>query len=355
MTDGQELDSDERRPLYDNELQALTSGCSKPPTASWTVIMIPQIDDHWRISLFILASLVIRPGLVMAQDVSSSPDAQRIGSVDEESRSDANAPSATTRTGDDAENQPDARNQSPLEAFRAVSRAALADRRKSISTKVHRYAAKVIERYDEDGDGVLSSEEWRQMRGTPRLADLNGDGRITATEMAARVASYAQRRSIRLMPGQYKDSPGAGPIGESEPLALSGGDANVTASDNTNLSVGADAPDRPMSPMTEFAAQEPSKDQEAAELEAARRSRQFFVPKERLPQAASAWYLKNDANGDGQITMAEFSTTWSRAEAIEFARYDADGNGVITAREFQRNSQAKQPKGGEKQPPTVSP
>ncbi|MCL6505314.1 MAG: hypothetical protein K6T86_21780 [Pirellulales bacterium] len=42
-----------------------------------------------------------------------------------------------------------------------------------------------------------------------------------------------------------------------------------------------------------------------------------------------------DANGDGQIAMSEFATTWTDAKVEEFMRYDLNGDGIITAAECQ--------------------
>jgi hypothetical protein len=45
------------------------------------------------------------------------------------------------------------------------------------------------------------------------------------------------------------------------------------------------------------------------------------------------WFSGNDANGDGQVAMAEYSSYWTDAKAREFLSYDHNGDGVITQRE----------------------
>ena len=41
-----------------------------------------------------------------------------------------------------------------------------------------------------------------------------------------------------------------------------------------------------------------------------------------------------DANGDGQIQMAEFATDWTDEKFAEFQELDQDGDGVITPTEW---------------------
>jgi Ca2+-binding EF-hand superfamily protein len=59
----------------------------------------------------------------------------------------------------------------------------------------------------------------------------------------------------------------------------------------------------------------------------------FLTPTERLPEGLPDWFARKDANGDGQISMAEFSSFWTVAKAREFSHYDADNDGIITPAE----------------------
>jgi hypothetical protein len=38
-------------------------------------------------------------------------------------------------------------------------------------------------------------------------------------------------------------------------------------------------------------------------------------------------------DGDGQVMMHEYASSWTASKAAEFKRYDLDGDGVITPRE----------------------
>ena len=64
-----------------------------------------------------------------------------------------------------------------------------------------------------------------------------------------------------------------------------------------------------------------------------RKSYRFLSPQERLPQGLPEWFVRRDANEDGQVTMAEYTSVWSDALAAEFGAYDLNGDGVITPRE----------------------
>jgi hypothetical protein len=54
---------------------------------------------------------------------------------------------------------------------------------------------------------------------------------------------------------------------------------------------------------------------------------------ERLEGEVPGWFVEQDANGDGQVAMAEYARFWSDSKAREFARYDRNHDGLITPRE----------------------
>jgi hypothetical protein len=58
-----------------------------------------------------------------------------------------------------------------------------------------------------------------------------------------------------------------------------------------------------------------------------------LTPAERLPKDLPSWFTRTDANGDGQVAMAEFTTSWSDSKVAEFTRYDTNGDGFITVPE----------------------
>lgn len=180
-----------------------------------------------------------------------------------------------------------------------------------IPAKVRRYAEKLVTRYDLDGNGTLEPVEWLQMRGDPRNDDLNGDEVLTSEELAIRIAVYGHRRFIRLMPGRRMNEPVA--LAEATPENVS----QTTAAEDEAAAI-------------------------AAEREKLLRSRQFYVRASRMPSGLPEWFVEGDTNGDGQMSMAEFSAKWSSTELDRFDTYDHDHDGMITAQECARGELVQQ-------------
>lgn len=159
--------------------------------------------------------------------------------------------------------------------------------------RVREFAEGLLKRYDTNKNGKLEKEEWTQMRGDWREADRNGDSVITLDELTARMIEFGQR-------GWSRDR-GPGDRGPS------GGSSNSSMSASGS----------------------------------SRKSYRFLSPLERLPKGLPDWFLRKDANEDGQITMAEYSTIWSDALAEEFAKYDLNSDGVITPTECLKTQNRK--------------
>jgi len=69
-----------------------------------------------------------------------------------------------------------------------------------------------------------------------------------------------------------------------------------------------------------------------------RRDTRFFVPGTRLPDGLPSWFHTQDHNGDGQISMAEYSPEVTATSMASFHRYDRNGDGVVTVEECTRNT-----------------
>jgi len=158
--------------------------------------------------------------------------------------------------------------------------------------KIRRYAKSLLRQYDRNRNGVLEKDEWRHMRGDPKAADKNGDDVVTLDELTDKLANYSRGSSS----------------GKGTGTAGSPSHRSSSSSPSSYRTTG-DAPS---------GKQETYRSKTAAE---------------RLPDGLPDWFLRNDANGDGQIAMSEFSATWSDTKAAEFAHYDQNGDGVITPKE----------------------
>ena len=74
---------------------------------------------------------------------------------------------------------------------------------------------------------------------------------------------------------------------------------------------------------------------------APRKPGRFLTARERLPKGLPDWFLEKDVNGDGQVTMAQFTDNWTPEKVAEFARYDLNHDGIITAAECLKVEKAK--------------
>jgi hypothetical protein len=149
---------------------------------------------------------------------------------------------------------------------------------------VVRYAERLIQQYDADADGRLQPHEWSQLRGEPARLDRNQDGAADVEEVAAYVAEYARTRQL--------------------------------------------VPSRPPAPSEPEPVPEPP-----AEADAAPRAKRFHVPERFLPQGLPEWFADRDANGDGQLSLAEFAPTAEAQQVAQFERLDVNQDGLLTARE----------------------
>ena len=154
--------------------------------------------------------------------------------------------------------------------------------------RAREFAESILRRYDRNRSGRLERDEWGELRGNPAEIDRNKDGVIVLEELQAFAASFGQRRESSGF-SSSGSSQGEGGRRETGP-----GEATVVSG-------------------PKFV--------------------RFRRPHERLPEGLPEWFIQKDKDEDGQISMAEFSNSWSDATVSEFFRYDLDGDGVITPKE----------------------
>jgi Ca2+-binding EF-hand superfamily protein len=159
------------------------------------------------------------------------------------------------------------------------------------SEQYRKYAEGLLKTFDKSKDGMLQRDEWKEMKAEHQGADSNGDGTITQEELTARITSYSSGS------GSYAASAG-------------------TSNPGGSLSYGK----KPRGGADKTASTE-------------KKSYRFLTPTERLPKGMPDWFVKNDADGDGQIMMAEYAASFTESIAAEFAKYDLDGDGIITPNE----------------------
>lgn len=157
------------------------------------------------------------------------------------------------------------------------------------SDRMRRFAEGLMRQFDTNKNGQLERDEWSKMRADQQQADSNKDGIITLDELAARMSSFGSRT----------DTSGGGNTGASGRFgSRSGGSSSSSSSSN-----GDNKPYR------------------------------FRTALELLPKGLPDWFARNDANGDGQVAMHEYSSTFNESTAAEFMKYDLNSDGLITADE----------------------
>jgi len=167
----------------------------------------------------------------------------------------------------------------------------------------------LLREQDKNGDGHIDKAEWTAAKtwstsNPPENSDLNKDGKLSREELCIRI-SKSRRIAIK---GEATSS--------SSSSSSSHGPAGGTPSASSGSS-------------SSYAKKAPG-DKSASTT---KKSYRFLTPTERLPKDMPEWFVKNDADGDGQIMMAEYAVSWTEAEAAKFAKYDLNGDGIITPKE----------------------
>lgn len=168
----------------------------------------------------------------------------------------------------------------------------------AVSPKLLRYAERIVHNYDVDKSGDLTLDEVRGMTGRPATADGNRDGKITVREFAEHAARFGAGRAIRLT--HAGDGPLAQGQGAAQPAGTEAAPATTTAT-------------------------------EAAVARDPRRNLKYFAA---LPAGVPSWFVERDADGDGQLSLAEFSPKLLKSEIAEFNRHDSNQDGIVTAKEL---------------------
>jgi len=163
----------------------------------------------------------------------------------------------------------------------------------------------LMRRYDRDGNGVLSKEE----AGSSSIlsgADLNKDGKITQDELSKAVASRF---------GGGGDRRGGDSGGRSSFFSRRES-SNGSSSSGRGGSRGGT-----------------TRSGGTTTIENERLSYRFKTAIERLPEGLPPWFSQNDSNADGQVAMAEFSTSWSDGTLADFRQFDLNLDGIVTSAE----------------------
>lgn len=233
----------------------------------------------------------------------------------------------------------DLTNEKPLGAKPFLDRAIVAP---VVSAKIARHAERILEKYDLDGSGALEPEEWQNMEGAPQSIDLDGNFILTPGEITAHIAHFAQGRTI------HYPYPVRRFVSTSEP--------EQTSSLFKPLS---DPPPKPVRQASSADGVSPDDDISLEEIEEstmpddeseediaeetlelpgtipAPRGKKYYTPTHQLPK----WFVQRDLNGDGQLSLVEFTPSLSNQGIANFGKLDKNGDGFITPDERPRQQQ----------------
>ena len=174
----------------------------------------------------------------------------------------------------------------------------------SASASTEKWARDFVTEHDKNGNKWLDGDEKKDLHGRAAESDANNDGVITVEELVAKLTSNA---------------PAAVPA----TTASGGGDSDRRHRDDKK-----GYSDSAKRVYTGSAGGLASKSKEGDK----RHSYRFSTAADRLPTGLPSFFSR-DTNGDGQISMSEYSRTWSKSTVGEFRKYDVNDDGIITAKE----------------------
>jgi hypothetical protein len=171
------------------------------------------------------------------------------------------------------------------------------------------YARDLVKQYDKNGDMMLQEEERGDLRGPAARADLDNDNVITVEE----IVSSLSNRQPPGRGGRDRRSGGERASGSSD-RAASQSESAAKKRVYTSIAAGASGKD---------SGKEADK----------RKSYRFTPAQERLTGNLPSWFKSRDRNEDGQVSMSEYSRSWTARLVRQFQDIDLNDDGVITPKE----------------------
>jgi hypothetical protein len=170
--------------------------------------------------------------------------------------------------------------------------------------RIDGYARQLVKMHDKNGDMMLQEEERAKLTGPAARADSDGDNVITVEEIIAQSTSESSGRGRR----------------DRRPRR----DDNVSATESAAKKSEGAAKKRVY---TSLAAGGSGKEADK------RKSYRFTPAQERLTGNLPSWFKSRDRNEDGQVSMSEYSRSWTARLVRQFQDIDLNDDGVITPKE----------------------
>jgi Ca2+-binding EF-hand superfamily protein len=197
----------------------------------------------------------------------------------------------------------------------------------------------LIDKFDANKNKVLDGDELSNLREPARSADFNKDGVIDRNELVSRFANPSAKGAAPPAASASASADGmanaAADRDKKDEKSESrggffgiGGGERGGRSDKEKSTEGAKSGSPAKRVFTWTGGATPGDDKKPA-----RRTYRFTPAREKLASDLPSWFKSQDKNGDGQVSMSEYSRSWSKSTVAKFQGYDSDKDGIVTARE----------------------
>lgn len=236
-------------------------------------------------------------------------------------------------------------------------------------------AKRYMQKYDANSDGLLRADEAKKFR-FGNLMEADGDGNAVVSLEELEAWSASKRANVRQRNESNQDEgngggrggengpPGGAPPSPPAPAAATDGSASTSGSSSpppgesppaNAATPQADGSAKPgstpaappvqpgggSSPAATPTASPPATPTASARVGSTvsgitfqgKKSYRLRTAHERMPSGVPSWFFEKDVNGDGQVMMSEWTSSWSEEKASAFNAKDVNGDGVITPKE----------------------
>jgi hypothetical protein len=301
-----------------------------------------------------------RDGRISADELSVRYAQRRVAEEQRNGNSSSSSGSASSRGGSSsrgsAANQPKF-FMPPTESVSSSTTGGGTSGGGEVDERMSRMAEFMMGRYDQNRNGTLERDEWSGMPSDPSESDRNRDGKIDKNELAEWMSRSSFGGGWGGRGGGDRDSGsggggfsfrggdrGGGDRGGSD---RGGGDRG--GGDRGGGDRGGDAEGgrffRGSAPAPSQAAKDEKAGAPASGLYNGRTTYRAPTQLERLEKAGQlkelpSWFVRDDANHDAQVSMAEYASTWSDVLIAEFFSFDSNKDGLISVVECLAASKA---------------
>jgi hypothetical protein len=190
----------------------------------------------------------------------------------------------------------------------------------------------MFNRYDENKSGRLEKDEWSKMRSSYANADANKDGVITRQELTQHLGNRDG--------GSSSSGGGSGGGGSGRGFSNGGSspDSSRTASSGERGRGEDRSGERSSSGRDNRGGSGRGGRSDSTARSTTKASYRFKSADERIAAVLSGssreWFLKTDADNDGQVSMAEYASSWDDEKVSEFQGIDTNQDGLLTPDEY---------------------